>query len=77
MEYKFEMGPQISDEDLRKLKQRLAELSQDEQLRVHLDTKDSERRAALTDLLTENGYTYHPTGGTMGEDQYLTVHRLH
>ena len=77
MEYKFEMGPQISDNDLQKLKQRLEELAQDEQLRVHLDTKDSQRRAALTELLTDNGYTYHPTGGTEGADQYLTVRRLH
>jgi hypothetical protein len=77
MEYGFEMGPQISQEDMRKLKERLAELAQDEQLRVHLDTKDSQQRAALTELLVENGYSYHPAGGTEGRDQYLLVRRLH
>lgn len=77
VEYQFTMGPEISDEDLRKLKQRLAELAQDEQLRVHLANKDSLQRANLTQLLVNNGYTYHPKGGTDGDDQYLLVRRLH
>lgn len=71
------MGMPITDDDLRKLKQRLAELAQDEQLKVHLEAKDSQQRAALTNLLVNNGYTYHPAGGTAGDDQYLLVRRLH
>ncbi len=77
MEYQFKLNPELSDEDLRKLKRRLAELAQDEQLRVQLDSKDSLQRANLTKMLTNNGYTYQPEGGTEDDDQYLVVRRLH
>jgi hypothetical protein len=77
VEYQFKMGPNLSDEDLRKLKRRLAELAQDEQLRVQLDSKDSLQRSNLIRMLASNGYIFQPEGSPEDDDQYLVVRRLH
>ncbi|NLW16605.1 MAG: hypothetical protein GX033_02995 [Firmicutes bacterium] len=77
MEYTFDMSRGISESDLRRLRRRLAELAQDEGLRIRLDSTDSPRAGSLINLLTSNGYTYQPHRSEDGEEQYLIVRRLH
>lgn len=77
MEYAFDMSRGISEEELRRLRRRLAELGQDEGLRIRLDTTNSPQAGSLINLLTSNGYTYQPHSGNSGEEQYLIVRRLH
>ncbi|HBK86640.1 MAG TPA: hypothetical protein DDZ53_11480 [Firmicutes bacterium] len=77
MEYAFDMSRGISDEDLQRLRRRLAELAQDERLRIKLDAVDSPQAGSLINLLTSNGYTYQPDASAGGEEQYLLVRRLH
>lgn len=77
MEYAFDMSRGISEEELQRLRRRLAELAQDEGLRIRLDTADSPQAGSLINLLTSNGYTYQPHSSDGGEEQYLVVRRLH
>lgn len=76
MEYAFDMSRGISEEELRRLRRRLAELAQDEGLRIRVET-DSPQAGSLINLLTSNGYTYQPHSSDSGEEQYLIVRRLH
>lgn len=77
VEYTLDMGAQISESDLRRLRQRLAELAQDEQLRIRVEAADAHQTGAITSLLEEQGYTYQPHGSHTGHDYYLLVRRLH
>lgn len=77
MEYAFDMSRGISSEDLQRLRRRLAELAQDERLRIKLDAVDSAQAGSLINLLTTNGYSYQPYADESGEEQYLLVRRLH
>jgi len=77
LEYTFDMSRGISEEDLRRLRRRLAELAQDEGLRIRLDSTDSPRAGSLINLLTSNGYTYQPFRSDDEDEHYLMVRRLH
>lgn len=77
MEYAFDMSRGIGEEELRRLRRRLAELAQDEGLRIRLDAVDSPQAGSLINLLTSNGYAYQPHSSDCGEEQYLIVRRLH
>lgn len=77
MEYAFDMSRGISEEELSRLRRRLAELAQDERLRIRLDATDSADAGSLISLLTANGYTYQPYRDNSGEEQYFVVRRLH
>ncbi len=77
LEYTFDMSRGISEEDLRRLRRRLAELAQDEGLRIRVDSTDSPQAGSLINLLTSNGYTYQPYKSEGDDEQYLIVRRLH
>lgn len=77
VEYSMDMGNQISEDDIRRLRERLKELAQDEQLRIRVDATDAHQTSSVTALLDEYGFSYQPHGSHSGKDYYLLVRKLH